>query len=59
MKKKKKKHKEGICKVSGRSVVFSAFYADFCLCPKIVIITTLMGSMTRFTLFPVSLAIEI
>ena len=22
-------HKEGICKVSGRSVVFSAFYADF------------------------------
>ena len=36
-----KQHKEGICKVSGRSVVFSAFYADFCLCPKSVIITTL------------------
>ena len=29
-----KQHKEGNCKVSGRSVVFSAFYADFCLCPK-------------------------
>ena len=28
-----KQHKEGTCKVSGRSVVFSAFYADFCLCP--------------------------
>ena len=25
----KKKHKEGTCKVLGRSVVFSAFYADF------------------------------
>ena len=36
-----KQHKEGTCKVSGRSVVFSAFYADFCLCPKLVIITTL------------------
>ena len=34
-------HKEGTCKVSGRSVVFSAFYAEFCLCPKSVIITTL------------------
>ena len=38
-----KQHKEGTCKVSGRSVVFSAFYADFCLCPKLVIITTLRG----------------
>ena len=37
-----KQHKEGTCKVSGRSIVFSAFYADFCLCPKLVIITTLM-----------------
>ena len=37
----KKQHKEGTCKVSGRSVVFSAFYADFCLCPKLMIITTL------------------
>ena len=36
-----KQHKEGTCKVSGRSVAFSAFYADFCLCPKLVIITTL------------------
>ena len=27
-----KKHKEGLCKVLGRSVVFSAFYADFFLC---------------------------
>ena len=36
-----KQHKEGTCKVSGKSVVFSAFYADFCLCPKLVIITTL------------------
>ena len=30
-----KQHEEGTCKVSGRSVVFSAFYADFCLCPQI------------------------
>ena len=36
-----KQHKEGTCKVSGGSVVFSAFYADFCFCPKLVIITTL------------------
>ena len=36
-----KQHKEGTCKVSGRSIVFSAFDADFCLCPKLVIITTL------------------
>ena len=36
-----KQHKEGTCKVSGRSFVFSAFYADFCLCRKLVIITTL------------------
>ena len=35
-----KQHKEDTCKVSGRSVVFSAFYADFCLCLKLVIITT-------------------
>ena len=34
-------HKEGTCKVSGRWVMFAAFYADFCLCPKSVIITTL------------------
>ena len=38
-----KQHKEGTCKVSGRSVVISAFYADFCLCPKLVIITTLIS----------------
>ena len=37
-----KQHKEGTCKVSGRSVVFSASYADFCFCPKLVIITTLI-----------------
>ena len=36
-----KQHKEGLCKFLGRSVVFSAFYADFCLCPKSVIIITL------------------
>ena len=36
-----KQHKEGTCKVSGRCVIFSAFYAEFCLCPKSVIITTL------------------
>ena len=36
-----KQHKEGNYKDSGRSVIFSAFYADFCLCPKSVIITTL------------------
>ena len=41
-KKKKKQHKEGTCTVLGRSVVFSAFYADFCFCSKSVIITTLM-----------------
>ena len=35
-------YKEGTCKVSGRWVIFSAFYADFCLCPKSVIITTLI-----------------
>ena len=40
-------HKEGICKVSGRSVIFSAFYADFCLCPKSVIITTLISRKTK------------
>ena len=36
-----------IFKVFARSVVFSAFYADFCLCPKSVIITTL----THFNAF--------
>ena len=36
-----KQHKEGTWTVSGRTVVFTAFYADFCLCPKSVIITTL------------------
>ena len=36
-----KQHKGDTCQVSGRSVAFSAFYADFCLCPKSVIITTL------------------
>ena len=38
-----KQHKEGTCKVLGRSVVFSAFYADFCFGSKLVIITTLSG----------------
>ena len=32
---------KGLSKVFGRSVVFSAFYADLCLCLKSVIITTL------------------
>ena len=41
-KKKKKKHKEGIYKVLERSVVLSVFYVDICLCPKSVIITTLI-----------------
>ena len=36
-----KQHKEGTCKVSGRSVIFSAFYAAFCHCLKSLIITTL------------------
>ena len=50
-----KQHKEGTCKVSGRWVIFSAFYADFCLCPKSVIITTLkviflLKSMTTLNL---------
>ena len=44
-----KQDKEGTCKVSGRSVVFSAFYADFCLCPKLVIITTLRQTDVRTT----------
>ena len=30
-----------MCKVLVRSIVFSAFHANFCLCPKSVIITTL------------------
>ena len=44
-----KQHKEGIYEVSGRSFVFSAFYADFCLCPKLLIITTLTlaGNMAK------------
>ena len=46
-----KQHKEGTCKVSGKSVIFSAFYADFCLCPKLVIITTLTTTLTVFS-FP-------
>ena len=29
-----KQHKEGTCKVLGRSVVFSAFYADFVFAPN-------------------------
>ena len=37
----KKRRTEGSCKVLGKSVVFSVFYADFCLCSKSVIITTL------------------
>ena len=36
-----KRRTEGSCKVLGKSVVFSVFYADFCLCSKSVIITTL------------------
>ena len=46
-----KQHKEGTCKVLGRSVIFSAFYADFCFCPKLMIITTLRSERkTRFSL---------
>ena len=49
----KKQHKEGTCKVLGRSVVFSAFYADFCFCSKLVIITTLMHKMLKIQqIFP-------
>ena len=44
-----KQYKEGTCKVSGRSVIFSAFYADFCLCPKLVIITTLIDFITNLS----------
>ena len=29
-----KQHKESTCKVLGRSVVFSAFYADVCFAPN-------------------------
>ena len=36
--------KKASVKVLGRSVVFSAFYADFCLCPESVMITTLSPS---------------
>ena len=42
-----KQHKEGTCKVSGRSVVLSAFYADFFLCSKLVIITILRVQTTN------------
>ena len=48
-----KQHKEGTCKVSGKSVVFLAFYADFCLCPKLVIITTLKVFCTTFHRYPI------
>ena len=45
-----KQHEEGTCKVSGRSVVFSAFYADFCLCPKLVPPKNSLGhDQIRFT----------
>ena len=43
-----KQHKEGTCKVLGRSVVFSAFYAAFCFGSKLVIITTLNIIRSRF-----------
>ena len=43
-----KQHKEGTCKVLGRSVVFSAFYADFCFCSKLVIITTLISRRRNY-----------
>ena len=33
--------------MSERSVIFSAFYADFCLCPKSVIITTLKADLYK------------
>ena len=49
-----KQHKEGTCKVLGKSVVFSAFYADFCLCPKLVIITTLMDTVLGEITLPFS-----
>ena len=42
-----KQHKEGTCKVLGRSVVFSAFYAVCCFCSKLVIITTLISFVFR------------
>ena len=38
-------HKGGLCKVLGKSAVFSALYADFCLCPKSVIITYSTGKL--------------
>ena len=43
-----KQHKGGTCRVLGRSVVFSAFYADFCFCSKLVIITTLSAVGINF-----------
>ena len=47
-----KTHKVGICKVSGRSVIFSAFYADFFLCTKSVIITYLIAILcNHFTFY--------
>ena len=46
-----KQHTEGTCKVSGRSIVYLAFYADFCLCPKLVIITTLRQHYTLHSTF--------
>ena len=44
-----KQHKGGTCKVLGRSVVFSAFYADFCFRSKLVNITTLNTRICRYT----------
>ena len=46
-----KQHKEGTCKVLGRSVEFSAFYADFCFCSKSVIITTLIWNSVNIGKF--------
>ena len=45
-----KQHKEGTCKVSGRWIIFSVFYADFCLCPKSVIITSLKVEICTISL---------
>ena len=40
-----RQHKEGLCKFWEDLLYFLAFYADFCPCPKAVIITTLTNTV--------------
>ena len=54
-----KQHKAGTRKVLRISVLFSAFYADFYLCPKSVIITTVSDiHFEKYHPFGISAAIH-